>query len=203
MKQSVYSQNDLNQVASIFADSFSQKIAHIWIMTQNHEQASRIIAKSIKTDQLLVARDDEENIIGAATIETKEAPLAIDISHQLFIAEFGLVKGNVRYMAYQIYKNAQVNFNEEMLHLDLLAVDREKRGHGVGTNLLQQAEHYARAQGKNYVELEVVEGNDRAKKIYNRFGYEDIRRDNMNYFYSLFTKPGGFTSIYILRQDLS
>jgi ribosomal protein S18 acetylase RimI-like enzyme len=56
-------------------------------------------------------------------------------------------------------------------HLGMIAVGESSEGRGVGTALLRAAEEWTRAQGYGKLTLNVFEGNERARSIYERAGY--------------------------------
>ena len=57
------------------------------------------------------------------------------------------------------------------VYVDGLAVAPAVRGQGVGTRLLAEVDAVARAHGKRFVRLDVVDTNPRAQALYERLGY--------------------------------
>jgi ribosomal protein S18 acetylase RimI-like enzyme len=57
-----------------------------------------------------------------------------------------------------------------------LGVARRFRGQGFGTHLMEAAEGFCRDRGVETVLLEVIEGNDRARRLYERLGYSATRK---------------------------
>jgi len=57
-------------------------------------------------------------------------------------------------------------------HLGMIAVTEAAEGRGVGAALLRAAEDWARAQGHARLTLNVFEGNIRARRAYERAGFE-------------------------------
>ena len=55
-----------------------------------------------------------------------------------------------------------------------LSVTESERGGGVGSRLLDAAEAFARSQGADTLALEVMPGNDRARGLYERRGFEAV-----------------------------
>jgi GNAT superfamily N-acetyltransferase len=57
-------------------------------------------------------------------------------------------------------------------HLGMIAVTERAEGQGAGAVLMRAAEDWARANGYAKLTLNVFEGNDRARRVYERFGYK-------------------------------
>jgi ribosomal protein S18 acetylase RimI-like enzyme len=57
-------------------------------------------------------------------------------------------------------------------HVIDIAVTREGEGRGVGRALLAAAERWAEDAGYPWLTLHVFEGNDRARRLYEKVGYE-------------------------------
>ncbi len=61
---------------------------------------------------------------------------------------------------------------EKHAHLGMIAVTAEAEGRGAGAALMRAAEDWARAAGYAKLTLNVFEGNQRARQVYERFGYQ-------------------------------
>jgi GNAT superfamily N-acetyltransferase len=57
-------------------------------------------------------------------------------------------------------------------HLGMIAVTAEAEGRGAGGALMRAAERWARDCGYSKLTLNVFEGNQRARQVYERFGYQ-------------------------------
>ena len=57
-------------------------------------------------------------------------------------------------------------------HIGMVAVAETAEGKGVGAALMRAAEDWARRNGYPRLHLNVFAGNDRARRIYERTGYE-------------------------------
>ncbi|MED5370526.1 MAG: GNAT family N-acetyltransferase [Myxococcota bacterium] len=62
------------------------------------------------------------------------------------------------------------------LHVDQIVVDAEHRGQGHGQELLDRAMRAARGQGADRLSLGVAIFNDRARKMFERVGFQVIGR---------------------------
>jgi ribosomal-protein-alanine N-acetyltransferase len=70
-------------------------------------------------------------------------------------------------------------FREELAGIHTLTVTPKFRRQGIATELLQQLEEWASAQGITTFMLEMREGNSEAQPLYEKHGYEVIsKRDN-------------------------
>jgi GNAT superfamily N-acetyltransferase len=61
---------------------------------------------------------------------------------------------------------------EKHAHLGMIAVTAEAEGRGAGAALMRAAEEWTRASGYTKLTLNVFEGNQRARQVYERFGYQ-------------------------------
>ncbi len=57
-----------------------------------------------------------------------------------------------------------------------IGVRPEYRGKGIGSSLMRVAEDDCRRRGVREISLEVIEGNDRAQRLYERLGYVGTRK---------------------------
>jgi ribosomal protein S18 acetylase RimI-like enzyme len=68
-----------------------------------------------------------------------------------------------------------MEFHNQTLLIDLLAVDSSHQNRQWGTELMNRAEHCGRKKGCMMSHLYVDEGNSRALRFYNRLGYNTLR----------------------------
>jgi GNAT superfamily N-acetyltransferase len=61
---------------------------------------------------------------------------------------------------------------EKHAHLGMIAVTAEAEGRGAGAALMRAAEDWTRTAGYTKLTLNVFEGNQRARQVYERFGYQ-------------------------------
>jgi len=57
-------------------------------------------------------------------------------------------------------------------HVGMIAVTETAEGRGAGAALMRAAEDWARARGYPKLTLNVFEGNQRARQVYEHFGYQ-------------------------------
>ncbi|PSQ27645.1 ribosomal-protein-alanine N-acetyltransferase [Halobacteriales archaeon QS_9_68_17] len=68
------------------------------------------------------------------------------------------------------------NHGRGLGHVKDLAVHPDRRGEGLGATLLEAALSKLAARSARTVKLEVRESNDRARSLYEEFGFEPLRR---------------------------
>ncbi|ACS34557.1 ribosomal protein S18-alanine N-acetyltransferase [Thermococcus gammatolerans] len=61
-------------------------------------------------------------------------------------------------------------------HIMSIAVDERYRGNGIGSALLTEAINRLIARGARYIGLEVRVSNEKAIKLYERFGFRKVKR---------------------------
>jgi len=82
--------------------------------------------------------------------------------------------------------------------IEVLAVDGAARGSGIGTGLLQTVIEAAREAGMRTVELEVVDVNDMALRLYERIGFRRVFTLPTGWL----TARGGYRGVRFMRLDL-
>ncbi|MFC7230207.1 ribosomal protein S18-alanine N-acetyltransferase [Saliphagus sp. GCM10025308] len=68
------------------------------------------------------------------------------------------------------------NYGRDIGHVKDVAVHPDWRGSGIGSALLGRSLAVLASQGAHSVKLEVRESNDGAKRLYDRFGFDPLRR---------------------------
>lgn len=87
------------------------------------------------------------------------------------IREFGLWHG-IRRTAWASLRHSQPP--PDVLMMDGIVVRSDRRGHGIGTNLLARLFDVARENDKSIVRLGVVDTNPAAHRLYVRMGFVEV-----------------------------
>lgn len=191
------------EMAEIFYDAFEKKIQNFWFLTNDKYKAIELIAGGIQFEQIIHIKNEANEIVAVATIETNETGHAIDIPYTVFKKKFGLLGGLLRKIAYTVYKNSQESTRENEVYVDLVAVKKSERSKGYGAQLFDEIESHARQLEKFHVKLNVVNNNQAGKRFYEKNGYVEIDYEELNPFFKLFTKRAGFTGDYTMFKDLT
>ena len=78
-------------------------------------------------------------------------------------------------------ENAPFYRKFKRVYIDSLDVVREERGCGIGRNIIEEIERWAKANGQNEIVLDVYAGNDNAKRLYDGIGYKIIKETRRKY----------------------
>lgn len=85
------------------------------------------------------------------------------------------------------------------MRLDGLAVRPERRGQGIGSQLLREAARRTAILGIDVIRLEVVDTNPRARHLYEREGYVVVRKEATPYLRRMM----GFGAVFTMERRLA
>ena len=128
-------------------------------------QVSVLHYQNVEREFVLPKIEDEQKYI-AETIDNKDAVL--------FVAKEN--KSVLGYLILYIQTYPKCFFTDTRKgFIDSVGVDENHRGQGIGTMLLNAAETYLKENGIFVFETDVFVFNKCAEKLYNRFGFNDIK----------------------------
>ncbi len=87
--------------------------------------------------------------------------------------------------------------------MDGVAVAASARGRGIGTALLQAIEDRARQEDCQSIRLDVIHGNDGARRLYERQGFRATRTENYAWLRPVLGFSGSITMTKTLGQEAS
>ena len=152
------------RAAEIIYEAFSRKLEPL-LGTREHSLA--LVATSLQLDRVLGALLRGE-LVGLAGLHYKgRQPLVYrwaDVSREL-----GWLAGFPRLAVLRFIASSP---RPSELIVEHLAVAAAQRGRGVGTRLLEAAFDLARANDLSAVRLGVVDTNPRARRLYERLGFQ-------------------------------
>jgi ribosomal-protein-alanine N-acetyltransferase len=92
-----------------------------------------------------------------------------------YLGEAGFLVAEDGAVAGYVVADAVSNHGRPLGHVKDIAVREERRGEGVGSRLLDRALGVLDARGAGSVKLEVRAGNERARVLYRRHGFDHRR----------------------------
>ena len=157
-----------DQAAVIYWQAFGGKLGRVM---GPDARAHAFLARVMRADHVLVARDETGALLGLAGFKTPQGSFAGG-SWTDMRAVYGLA-GLAWRLPLLALLSREVD-NDRFL-LDGICVAPAARGLGVGSALMAAIEDEARARGYAYVRLDVIDTNWRAHALYERLGYMGIK----------------------------
>ena len=114
----------------------------------------------------------------------------------LWLKEFGVIKGFFRGIFFLLTK---VKVKKGHLRISFIAVTAKARGTGIGSKLLTACEEFARKNNYNYLALEVVDTNPRARSLYKKLGFNTIKEINTGWI----TAKAGFKKVFYMEKKIT
>lgn len=159
-----FAAHERQDVAALYWQAFGHKLGRTLGPTA---RAMQFLEAVLDPDFALVARDNEENLLGIAGFKTdKGALVGGDFSDlQKVYGWWGaLWRGT-------ILSVIERDLASDILLMDGICVHERARGLGVGTALLDAMKAKARDLEKRALRLDVIDTNPRAKALYLRQGF--------------------------------
>ena len=156
------------QAVEIFEEAFGSKMR-----TAIGDQRERMafMRRAYQADNVIIARDDGR-LLGLAGLSSRGAPydgglLGSSWDPRPYRDLLGWVGATWAVWGLRMSERRP---KDDELYLDGIAVAPEARGLGVGTRLLDETTRLARAHGKRFVRLDVIDTHPRALAHYERVG---------------------------------
>jgi len=118
-----------------------------------------------------IVAEKNNQIVGIAYFYPNEDEVIIDAAFQNLLLEKQIVNE-------QCFPVSEV-FGKE-LYLDTIAVDENNRNLGIGRKLIETLLPIAKRYGKNRIGLNVDKNNPKAFKLYQRLGFKEITKVQIN-----------------------
>lgn len=188
--------NQKKQAARLYFKAFPKKFHFLWIFTKDERRGAKVLTRSLKFYNGFYALwgDRVMGFIGLEKGDDYYAPL----SFQSLRSAFPRFSALWRFIAYKIYRLVHGETSTDVIHIDPLVVAEQSRGLGIGSALLDKTFEHARKLGKKKVILEVVDTNPLAKKLYERKGFQVVKKEYLG----LLTKRAGFQALYHMEKEV-
>lgn len=172
--------------ASIYLEAFEQKIG--WLLG-TRQKAITYLANVMDPHFAFCAIEEnegQEKLVGFAGFKTAKGGLVGDGFSGL-VENYGLLSSLWRTPILSLLER---KVEPDILLMDGIAVTPDQRGKGTGTKLLNAINSHARATGRHYVRLDVIDTNPRARALYESRGFKPTEKENLGPLKYLF----GFSS---------
>lgn len=182
-------ESEAGDLAILIYEAFTAKFTALGF---DKPTAVEILRTSCNPDCTFTAHIGRD-LVGAAGIMTVNRKFFTFRLHTL-AQYFNPLKALAAYLAL----NLEERVAADELKIEALAVDKERRGLGIGTALIQQMEQFAREEGYKVLSLDVVDTNTEARKLYSRLGFEVVKTTR---FWGL-AQRAGFNSSHVMKKPL-
>lgn len=151
-------------LARLFWQAFGPKLGRV---LGPDARAEAYVARALRPDHALVARDRRGAILGVAGFRTGTGSF-LSRDRAALRAVYGPAGGALRSAALAL---AVADTDNVRFLTDGIAVAPAARGQGVGSALVAALIAEARRRGHAEIRLDVVAGNHRARALYERLGF--------------------------------
>lgn len=133
-------------------------------------------------------------LVGIYALSTQHER-SIKVRREDLVQQLGLLKGPLFNSILRKEFETSVNLQEEGVYIEAVATKKSQRGKGVATAMMQHA-----IQNNRYLELEVVDTNTGAIKLYEKLGFRLFRTKPVNW---LQKQVGLHTRLYMNYKKLA
>jgi ribosomal protein S18 acetylase RimI-like enzyme len=176
----------------LFEQAFGEKIS---VAVNNKEQRLDLFSRSFDLNFAFAAISDGQ-LVGIAGFSIDGKSLTSKLEYADLIKTLGIVKGNWAVLILSMFKR---NANPNQLLMDGISVDENFRGQGIGKKLLNELISFAKESGFKSIRLDVINTNPRAKKLYEKVGFTEIKNDKYPYLKWLLGFSGSDELRYIIE----
>jgi ribosomal protein S18 acetylase RimI-like enzyme len=162
-----FGDDDRPAIAALYWEAFGTKLGRAM---GPRPKALRFFERALNPDHAICARGPDGSLLGVAGFKTMDGALVGGS-----IGDMARVYGWAG-AAWRVAILAALERDTENARflMDGIFVAPEARGQGVGTELLAAVSAEARRRGYAEVRLDVVDGNDRARALYEREGFRAV-----------------------------
>lgn len=181
------------RAAELYEGAFRQKFLPV---IKSTEKTVEILVDSI-IPEYAVAAIENERLIGIAGFHGRGGYFTGGGSSNGIIRRLGLMRGLWTILILGIIYERKPAPGE--LLMDGIAVDESYRGRGIGTGIMNRLFKYGLDEGYGTVRLDVIDINDRARRLYEKVGFKAVKTDYHPYLKEFI----GFSSSTIMVKELT
>lgn len=180
-----------DEVAALYWGAFGQKLGSI--MGPKH-RALKFITSVLQADHGICAHDDTGHLLGVVGFKTTKGAL-VGGGYQDLRKVYGWVGAAIRIAVLAALERDTEN---QRFLMDGLFVAPDARGQGVGTALLDAFYAEGARRGYAQVRLDVIDTNPRAKALYLKEGFKEVKTTTIGPLRYIF----GFRASTMMVRDI-
>jgi len=151
----------------LYAGAFASKFVKL---LGSEAKIIDLFMEGINTDRAISALSENNELLGLSGFHLDGKAL-VDLNFKDFVKHYGLIKGSIKMVLIAVIFDRDAD-GEEQLLMDGIVVKEGNRGMGIGKQLFQRLEKYARENNLLSIKLDVIDENQKAKKLYEKIGFE-------------------------------
>lgn len=130
------------------------------------------------TGHYAIAASEGDNLVGLAGLHTPKGSLTGGLGARQLFERLGALRGLRAIAIFSLYERKP---KPGELLMDGIAVHKDYRGRGVGSQLLKAVLDYGKSNGFRTVRLDVIDTNSGARRLYERRGFVPTRVEKFPY----------------------
>jgi ribosomal protein S18 acetylase RimI-like enzyme len=168
-----------DQAVEIFEDAFGEKMR---MVVRDTDSRKAFMRRAYVAGNCVIARRGD-TLLGLAGLSTKGQPYEGGLMGSTW--DFRPYRDTLGWLGalWAVWGNRLADHRpkSDEIYVDGIAVAPQARGLGVGSRLLDEITSIARASGKRFVRLDVIDRNPRAQALYERLGFTVTRVQSFRY----------------------
>lgn len=181
------------EAARLYWQAFGGKLSRVM---GPDGRALRFLARGLRTDHCFSALDGRGRLIGLAGFKSELGSFSggtrSDLRRVYGVIGSAWRAGLLRLLSHEV--------DNERFLIDGIAVTPGAQGRGVGTALIAALCREAERRGYEAIRLEVIEGNPRARALYERLGFVATHTDHLGLLRYAFGFKAATTMVRPLNQ---
>lgn len=161
-----FTEDERTRVTSLYWEAFSRKLRPGFV---NESTGLAVVRAGLRADHMLAARRGDEILGVCGFYDAGTGAADFTWSHlRQSLSVLAALRASI------VLSLLSRPTRPGSLVLDGICVDSAARGLGIGTALLSAASDHARQDGARAVRLSVIDGNPRARALYERRGFVPV-----------------------------
>ena len=167
-------ESQFETAAHLYDEAFGEKFK-VAIKSRTDGMA---LLESTFVGSFALTASEGKDLVGLAGFHTREGSLTSGIGASQLLSKLGMVRGFRAIVIFSLYERTP---KPGELVMDGIAVHKDYRGHGIGSQLLNGIVSHAKEEGFDTVRLDVIDTNPGAKRLYERSGFVPTKVERFPY----------------------
>jgi len=154
------------EATRLYANAFASKFVKI---LGSQQEIIDLFINGINEDRGISALSENNELLGISGFNLNGQSL-VNLKFKDFVKQYGLIRGSIKLLIITFIFDRDSD-GEKQLLMDGIVVKEGNRGMGIGKQLFQKLEQYAKENELSSIKLDVIDENPKAKKLYEKIGF--------------------------------